>query len=235
MRTHSHSPTAGLAITACLAASAFAATAAAETITQSIDFDWDGDGPPPAFVFAPFDDAGGTRELTGVTAGFVGDLGLDFEFANYAATPVTGGTWSGEVSYTFLLNFGENAPLVGIGGIFGDGFTGDLSAGTGSPFDPPGDVTVPVSLAGDIDFEISLSESTFDFFSSDVPELNASAGSFTDIVVTPPPGGGFISGINFVESQSGTVALTYEFTTIPAPAALAMFGLAGVVRRRRRN
>lgn len=209
--------------------------ASAGVITQSVSFEWDGTGPPPTFDFAPFDDAGGTRQLDGITAGFVGSLGLDFEFANYGADPVSGGTWSGEASYTFLLNFGEDAPLFGLGGAFGDGFTGDLSAGTGSPFDPPGDVTVAASLSGDIDFELALNESQFDFFSQDVDQVTATAASFTDIVVTPPPGGGFISGINFVESQAGTVTLTYAFTTIPGPTALAMFGLAGLSRGRRRG
>jgi hypothetical protein len=210
------------------------ATASADVITQDIEFTWSDSMPDPSFTFAPFDDQDGTRILEGISLRFLGQSSTQAEFGNNGSTFLAAGTWEGEATFTTVLNFSGAGPLVGLGGVGASGITGDLGAGTGSPFDPPGDPTVITTLAGEIDFTRALGESTFAYFSADVAELTATLGRFTDTFVIAPPEG-IVSAVYSDQSQSGTFTLTYDFTVVPAPGAFAVLGALGLAGSRRRR
>lgn len=219
-----------------LALAAAAGLASADVLEQSFSYTWSTDDPTQhAFSFNAFDTMGGTRELTGVRLGFDGTIAMEITAQTYDENPLDAGEWHAEASHTVVAYFhtgGVNL-LQGIGGQWADGITGDLGAGSGGfPFGEPG---TPYIFTDTLTFAnvVDIDSVHFDDFTGGGP-FEGFMDGFFDAVVTPPNNGQMVEVFASHLLQDGTVTLTYEYVTVPAPAGLALLGACGLIARRRR-
>lgn len=231
-------------IVLCLAAAA--PLALGDTVTQTFNYSYDGDLYDPNFSFPTtsfdtFDTMGGTRQLTGVSVHSSIDASMTVTIENYDDTPYDAGTWYAEVTASLLLvcfdNNGVDGPNFGLGGLYIADITGDLSAGTGGfPFGTPGDVKVTAFTSGHIETTRAANTSDFGYFTSG-GSFDVALPLLTELFLsTPPAGGGFgIFGGPSAMAQTGAITLTYEYTTVPAPATVPAIGCLGLLATRRRR
>ncbi len=155
---------------------------------------------------------------------------------------------------------GQNLPVIGTGGVFGT-FTADLGASDGYNGTGPdtyiGNASFSSVFMDDYDRSTTLGGQMLDAFSGE-GTLDTFIGGLSEIlgqwhndpmwVVDPdnPPEGpwddnpfidpyyGFFA--TFLTMQhSGSIDVTFEYTTVPAPAGIALFLGAGFVGCRRRR
>jgi hypothetical protein len=220
------------ALLSVLALAAAAGIANADVITQSFTYDWDSSQPQHAFSFQAFDAMGGMRQLTAVRLGFDGTISMEIRAHTYDPAPVHTGEWSVEASHTVVAYFngGGIDLLQGIGGQSRADITGELGGGINGEPGTPLIVTDTVNLVNTVEIDPShLPE----FYGSG--QFTGFMDGFFDAVVTPPNSGQWIEVMASLLSQEGAVTLTYEYATVPAPAATAALGmglLAGLRRRR---
>ncbi len=210
--------------------------ALADSITQDLNFNWSGDGPLEVGNFAGFDNAGGTRILTGVNIAIDAEAQWDLTFHNYSAEAFAADEWWGEGFANFNIHLGE----FGSGAERIAGFidfthvTGELGAGSGDIFGEPGEPSVSVSLFNDIVGAFDLDASEFGVVTSG--DVLARILGFTDVVVDGPNGApGIIFGETDLLTVTGGLTLTYEYTIVPAPGAGALLGGLGMLATRRRR
>lgn len=215
-----------------LALAAAATVSSADVITQSFSYSWDSSQVQHPFAFQAFDSMGGTRELTAVRLGFEGTVSMEITAFTRDPEPVHSGEWSVEASHTVVAYFngGGIDLLQGIGGQSMSDITGELGGGINGEPGTPLIVTDTVPLANTVELDPSVVPQ---FYGSG--EFTGFMDGFFDAVVTPPSGGQWIEVSASLLSQQGTVTLTYEYATVPAPgvAAVLGMGLALVARRRR--
>ncbi len=222
-----------------LTAAAIAAAtlpALAGTTTHTLDFTWDGLGEWQVGAFQGFDDAGGSRQLTGVTVEVAAAARWDVIAQNYSPTPFEPDEWFAEGSTNFnvlLGEFGGDSAERVVGSIFFTYLTGALGAGDDDPINgQPGDPAVQATFEGDIAGSFDLDLDEFGVFQS--AEVGAYLLSFTDAWVDGPDGapGNIFIGIESL-TAAGTMTLTYHY--VPAPAGMALLGLLApaAIRRRR--
>ncbi len=210
-------------------------------ITQSIDINLTPDNPDgqQQFSLAGFDTMGGTRVLNAVRLRIVTEMSVDFAALNYGDFDIPAGDW--EVLPGFNMFFfaepegagGEgDATFNGIGSLGWDGVTGFLPAGSGDPiFGEPG--RYEFSRSGSLDSTfIEDTPSQLEFYST-YANLDASFAPFAAPEIFAPPGS--FLGLEAAITQTGTLTVTYEYSTIPAPGAAAVLGLAGLAGLRRRR
>ena len=210
-----------------------AGVARADVINQSFDYDWTSNDIQHAFSFDPFDDLGGTRQLTAVRLGFDGAISMEITAQTYDPTPIAEGEWSMEVSHTVVAYFRDEGVelLQGIGGQWAADVSGDLGGGS------DGNPGTPYIFTQSIDFAnvVDIDSAHWPDFSAGQP-LGGFMDGFFDGFVIPPESGQWIEIFPSLFTQSGTVTLTYEYSTVPEPAGLAALGAIGglaLVRRRR--
>lgn len=207
-----------------------------DTITQDLNFNWSGDGPLEVGNFAGFDNAGGTRILTGVNIAIDAEARWDLTFHNYSAEAFAADEWWGEGFANFNIHlgeFGSGAERIA-GYIDFTHVTGELGAGSGDIFGQPGEPSVSVSLFNDIVGGFDLDAGEFGVVTSG--DVLARILGFTDVVVDGPSGApGIIFGETDLITVSGVLTLTYEYASVPAPGAAALLGGAGVFAARRRR
>lgn len=221
---------------ALLAATAGLAQAGEPQIQQTLNYSWDaGDGFQVGTLDA-FDDAGGTRELTGVSFDISGSLAVDVEALNFSSFALETGEWDAEGLVNVNLLFGDFGPgsVERIAGAVSfNGLTGELGAGSGSPFGSPGSPTVNDSLLGALAGSFSADASDFGAFTSGPVSTNLLA--FSDFIVSNSQPGSIISlNANSISSE-GSINLNYSYRVVPAPAAAGLLGFAGVFAGRRRR
>lgn len=214
-----------------------AGAAGADTVTQDLAFDWNAETGLEIGSFDAFDDAGGTRILTGVNVSIDGQAQWDLTLLNYSAQAFGPDDWHAEGFANFNVHLGEFGSGVEriVGYIEFEGLTGELGAGSGDPiFGDPGDPAVSASYTTDLLAAFSLDPSEFGVVTSG-PVLARILG-FTDVVIGGPDGApGIIVGETDLLGATGVLTLSYEFTTVPAPSALALLTGAGILGARRRR
>jgi hypothetical protein len=208
-----------------------AGVANADVQTQSFNYTWDSSQVQHPFSFQAFDSMGGTRELTAVRLGFDGTISMEVTAQTIDPTPVHAGEWSFEASHTVVafFNGGGLELLQGIGGQSIIEVTGELGGGSGGQPGTPLVVTDTIQLTNTVEVDPTQIAGFIG-----TGQLTGFMDGFFDAAVTPPTGGQWVELMATLLSQSGTVTLSYEYTTVPAPAGAAVLGLGMVVGRRRR-
>ena len=197
--------------------------ARAETSTQTFESTWTLNDPPVAIEFDPFDDMGGTRQLTGISLGFEGTLEMEVLIQNFSDLELEADEWYYDAGANVMVAFAQKegyedgGPFWGLGGPYVAGITGELSAGSGgTPFEnpTPGEVDVRATLSDSVDSNVAAHESNFPYFISEEP-LKAIMSPFFDFVVTPPDFApdAFINASATEMTQQGILTLTYDFVT----------------------
>lgn len=209
---------------------AAAGTSHADIIEQTFSYRWTGDEPPPEFAFQGFDSMGGTRELTSVRLGFEGTIQMEMTAQTYGEA-LAAGEWSLEASHTVVAFFTDGPGVFqGLGGQWMADVTGDLGAGSDGE---PGTPYVFLQTQ-DLSSVVEVDSSYYAGFHGNGLFHGIMAG-FYDAVLTPPDNGQFVEFFPSFLSQDGTVTLTYEYVTVPAPAGLAGMVAAGLAMGRRRR
>jgi hypothetical protein len=224
-----------LMITA-LTAAAGIAHAGDNTVTQTLNYSWNQDNGFEIGTLDAFDTAGGTRELIGVSFEIAGSLSMSIEALNFSDFALESGEWSAEGNTNVNVLFGDFGPGSVeriVGGLSFNGLTGELGAGSGSPFGNPGTPTVTDSLLGALSGSFTLNSSDFGVFTAGPVSTNLL--SFSDFLISDALPGSIISvGSTSLESE-GAISLTYTFNNVPAPSAAGVLGLAGLLGARRRR
>ncbi|MFG0291827.1 MAG: hypothetical protein ACF8MJ_01595 [Phycisphaerales bacterium JB050] len=222
-----------------LAVAVLAGAASAGEISQAIDINITPENGQQAFSMQGFDTMGGQRVLNAVRFHINAELSVDFAALNYSDFAIPAGDWQVIPGFTMFFyaepegSGGEGDSIfAGIGGIGWDGVTGDLPAGSGNPlFGEPG--RFEFSRSGSLDSTM-LDEGAVarNFFTSNA-QIDASLAPFSFPEVFGPPGSNI--SLESLVTQTGTLTITYEYSTIPAPGGVAMLGLAGFAGLRRRR
>ncbi len=220
-----------------LLAAAAAPAFAGNSIVQTLNFDWNVNNGLQIGTLNAFDDAGGTRILTGVSFELDASATWDVTALNYSDVGFAADEWFAEGITNFNVLFGDIGPdsVERISGVVSFGnLTGILGAGSGSPFGPPGDPTVSDSFTSDIGSAQSLNSAEFQAFTSGPISTNLLA--FTDIQIDGPNGApGIISVNTDLLTSTGSLTLIYQYTDVPAPMTLALLPALGAVATRRRR
>lgn len=225
-------PLAAIALTTALTA----AGSNAQVITQqqSYFFNANVKNDPVALTFDAFDTMGGTRILTRVGLETYSDYSLNIVAENGEDYAIAADDWWFDFELFNIVTFNPSQSnetmFYGMGGVGYGPLSADLAASDGVEQEGP-------------DSQIFGFADTFSGVRDALPfqhaafegqgQLDAQIYPYLGISLPPPPPFFhlWISHVN-----SGTVTLTYEYTTIPAPASLGMLGLGGLAAiRRRRN
>ncbi len=199
-------------------------------ITQTVAF-WSGrPGPPPTFAFQAFDEMGGARRLTDIVMSVRGSAIASATLENDTAEAITAQLLVGMGLFTNTVPFHKELPYLG----------------AASPID----ASVPLSASDGItgsgpdffDFGIRSVAVEDAYAFSDHPYLEALLSEFTGSGVVPltlalSGGWAYSGGTSSVVSEwrmTGEFSMTYEFELVPAPSALALWGLGHVALARRR-
>lgn len=210
--------------------------AAAQTITQNQDYLFNPNtaNEPVPLTFDAFDTMGGTRQLTRVGLEVQSNFSLNILAENREDYAITADEWWFDVELSNNIVFRPDEPnqasFFGMGGVGYGPLSADLEASDG--VEQEGFDTELFAFKGDyagfrdaFPFQMSAFEGQ--------GELAAQIYPYLGISLPPPPPffDLWISHQNF-----GTVTLTYEYTTVPAPASLGVLAAAGLgaARRRRR-
>ena len=218
-------------------AAATPAALAGQVQTQTLDFAWDMNGQLQIGTLQGFDNAGGTRVLTGVSFGIDAATAWDVTALNYSDTAFEPGEWWADGSANFNVLFGEFGPA-GVERITGllefSHLTGSLSAGSGGPFGDPGAVTVSESFNGFLGNFFQLDASEFGAFTAD--EVAVFMPVFTDAYIDGPSGApGIINIETNALTATGSITLNYTYDIVPAPATAGLLAMAGLTAARRRR
>lgn len=225
-------PLAAIALTTALTATG--ANAQVITQQQSYFFDTNNANDPVALTFDAFDTMGGTRILTRVGLETNSDYSLNIVAENREDYAIAADDWWFDFELFNIVTFNpgqsDETLFYGMGSVGYGPFSADLAASDG------------VEQEGD-DSAFFGFKDTYSGFRDAIPfqhaafegqgQLDAQIYPYLGISLPPPPPffDLWISHANF-----GTVTLTYEYTTIPAPATLGILGLGGLAAiRRRRN
>jgi len=219
------------------------ALAAPPTVT--INFDVDGN----LFVANPVGSGTfGTYNFTGSTTGFVTDYHagwnfnatnsvesgpLEFLSGNFTFTNLTGAAQVYDVLVT--LGTTPDGPSSFVGGSVAGGLTGDAGGGS---FSTVGSAPVWTAFVGATQVG-SLLGGPFSVLAPSFGSTPIGSGSFgTPIPAQAGPGLGTSMSINFqFELGAGDQASftsVFVLNVVPAPSAMALLGLAGLTRRRRK-
>lgn len=159
---------------------------------------------------------------------------------NYSDFPIDAGDWEVLPSFTMFFTAepsgrgddgGGPSIFAGIGAIGFDGFTGDLPAGSGTPFGEPG--RLDFERSGQLTSDLLDDGPTAIGFFSQYSEITSTLAPFSFPELFGPPGANL--GLSAEITQTGTLTVIYEFTEIPAPGGAALLGLAGLGATRRRR
>lgn len=211
----------GLAASACVLAA---------QQTQTVPFEWDVQESNTAVLldYDPFDDMGGTRELTGVSFSFESLYSLNMLAENGEDEPISGDDWFIETVTLFQMGLDElflgalDVAFIGV-------LSADLAPNDGVPMEGPD--SIAWAFEGSMDGSVNLAESEFDRFTNG--PITADAYPFLSLAITPPPP--FFDLYITDHIHTGAVTLTYAYDLVPTPGAagvLALAGLGGVRRRR---
>lgn len=225
-------------------------SASAETISQTIPFDWGFmNDDPITLSIQGFDNQDGTRQLTEIRFVWEGAYSIDYRLENTGPTAVTGedywlllehnalhiyGPDGGEPFYTpsaLWLPLAQN--LDGNGGIFEnthiEPYTNIVVSDpinyptTFEIFDTPGQIDSVFGGFGFLQF----------FWLNEPVGWDPPSGPFGDPVYPTDDAIWF-----FYDNARhyGTLTVEYDYTTVPAPGALALLGVGGIgaMSRRRR-
>jgi hypothetical protein len=195
----------------------------------------------PRLHLPGFDDLNGQRVLTRVDVRVQADVGANIAIENETSAPLTG--WTLEGQHLVLAGFErENpqtfGPFAFLGGLFIEPITGTLQPSDGTPDSGPDYLATPSSTT--IDSTLEMDPSYLDFFNGG-GEVVAVVGPFTEF---------FLDGatlydpklmtgdatVKFADlTQTGTLSVVYEYTTVPEPgSACAILGAATLFVRFRR-
>ena len=194
----------------------------------------------PRLIFPGFDDMNGQRTLTGVDVRVQATVSATIAVENMTAQTLT--EWAVEGEHLVIAGFNrenpeEFGPFSFLGGLNIAPFTGTLqpndgTAGSGPDFLAHSEST-PLDVSSPFEPEF------LDFFSGP-GEIVGFAGPFTEflldgITMWNPDDQTGDATVEFTElTQTGTLSLTYTFTTVPEPStAIAFVGVALIAVRRR--
>ncbi len=224
------------------AATAFALAAAiapcmaqAQVITQQQDYFFDANvaNEPVALSFDAFDTMGGTRTLDRVGIEVQSFFSLNIIAENGEDYALTANDWWFDVALSNNIAF--NPGQAGEVNFFGVGGTGygplsaDLEASDGVAQEGPDShfFAFKDEYAGSRDalaFQIGAFEGQ--------GQIDAQIYPYLGISLPPPPP---FFDLWIAHSNFGSVTLTYEYTTVPAPASLGLVALSGIAAARRRR
>jgi hypothetical protein len=218
-----------------------AGAAHAGEISQTVDINITPGEPMQAFSLDGFDTRGGDRTLTGVRFQLDTDFQADITVYNYSDFAIPAGEWSALPVFSMFFTAeagrggdggGGDSVFAGIGGIDFGSITGDLPAGSGSPFGgDPGTLEFNESGVLISNF-LDDGEAITSLFSSH-ETISSTLAPFSFPELFGPPGSDISLGAEV--TQTGTLTVIYEFTEIPAPGAAALLGIAGLGATRRRR
>lgn len=211
------------------------ALAGAQTITQQQDYFFDAQSAnePVPLTFSAFDTMGGTRSLTRVGIEVQSNFSLNVIAENGEDYAITANDWWFDLELSNTITFNPNesneASFFGMGGVAYGPLSADLAPSDG--VDQEGPDSHFFAFKGDyagfrdaLPFQMNAFEGQ--------GELQAQIYPYLGISLPPPPPffDLWISHANF-----GTVTLTYEYTTVPAPASLGLVSLAAFTATRRKR
>lgn len=181
------------------------------------------------FEVPQFDTQEGSRQLTGVTFFLEGSYSIDMLVENLESFGVEDGEWFVESALFMDLWLADgpigvlDADLLGVE-------SGDLAANDGNPLTGP-DV-MAWSYNGSVDGSVSVPEERLDEFVG-TGTITAGIYPFLSLAINAPPPLYDLWILDHL--NSGLVTVQYDFVNIPAPTSMALLGLAGLARRRRRS
>lgn len=219
-----------------LVAISTASAHAQQTITQSRDYVFNVQvaNTPVAFSFDAFDTMGGTRQLTGVSISASSDFSLEMIAENAEDYAITSDDWFFEAAIfnnvVFNPEQSDEVAIFGLGGVGYGPLSADLDASDG--VDQKGLDAIfysyKDSYAGFRDalpFQISNFEGS--------GQIDAEIYPFLSLAISAPAP--FIDLWITNHLNSGSVELTYTYTTVPAPTSACVIGGAALLATRRRR
>lgn len=217
-----------------LTLAAAAAASHAGVITQTEDYVWDvhqGNEFHP-LNFQAFDTQGGTRFLDAVTIEVESSFTLDIITENgedYDVGPADGWFLRGAVFNNFRI-LESDYLIPGVGGWLFGPLTGDMAASDG--VERSGDDSILWSYEETLAGSRSILPFDFQRFEG-AGDLGMEIYPFLSLELPPPPP--FFDIWIEEHIHSGSVTLTYEFTSVPAPSGAALFSLVTLAAARRRR
>jgi len=208
-------------------------TALADTETHSVPYSYNNEPEYPRLHLPGFDNMNGQRTLTRVDVRVQSALSATIAIENMTAAPLSG--WTIEAEHLVLAGFErENPQVFGpfaiLGGLSMDPITGTLQPNNGTPGSGPDYLATTDSTT--INSVLDMDPSYLDFFNGG-GEVVAVVGPFTEFFLDgatlyDPKNHVGDATVEFTSlTQSGTLSVTYEYTTVPEPAsALTLAGAA---------
>ena len=208
-------------------------TAMADTETHSVPYSYNNEPEYPRLHLPGFDAMNGQRVLTRVDVRVQSALSATIAIENMTAAPLSG--WTIEAEHLVLAGFErENPQVFGpfaiLGGLSMAPITGTLQPNNGTPGSGPDYLATTESTT--INSVLDMDPSYLDFFNGG-GEVVAVVGPFTEFFLDgatlyDPKNHVGDATVEFTSlTQSGTLSVTYEYTTVPEPAsALALAGAA---------
>ncbi len=205
--------------------------AQAEVMTQTSDYFWDvqeANAPAP-LSFQAFDTMGGTRELTGISVSVDAFYSLEMIAENREDYAITTSDWFVEAAIFNNLSF-NGYTVFGLGSTGYGPLSADLAIADG--IEQSGNDAVHWSFKDSISGQRDLMPFAFDAFIGS-GEMEADIYPFLSLGISPPEP--FFDLWITNHFHSGTVELTYQYNTVPAPTGTALLLGAGFVGLRRRR
>jgi len=213
------------------ALAAMSSSSLGDVITQNSDYFWDvqkANAPAP-LSFQAFDTMGGTRELTGVSVSLESFYSLEMIAENGENYAITANDWFVEAAVFNNLSFNGQS-VFGLGSAGYGPMSVDLAAADG--VEQFGDDSVFWSFKDSMSAQRDLQGFQMGAFIGS-GEMEADIYPFLSLLI-PPPAPFFDLWIHNHYHQ-GTIGLTYQYTTVPAPAGTALLFGAGFIGLRRRR